>query len=166
MYIRWSQIAQHLPGRTDNEVKNLWHSYLKKKLDKQQQKQAYHSSTNSTTSDSADSSTTNPSIHSPIPNNNISQLPKLFFAEWLTVGSSSNGGSEFGPSTTNNLIGQPNFEFGMSLGSELLQNNGIIMDSHVKFEDHHISNGFANYASDGDVCVEHLLHFGNGFMNI
>ncbi|KAM3373752.1 transcription factor MYB13 [Capsicum galapagoense] len=33
---RWSTIAARLPGRTDNEIKNIWHTRLKKKISKSQ----------------------------------------------------------------------------------------------------------------------------------
>ncbi|KAK8476250.1 hypothetical protein V6N13_087769 [Hibiscus sabdariffa] len=29
---KWSSIASHLPGRTDNEIKNFWNTHLRKKL--------------------------------------------------------------------------------------------------------------------------------------
>ena len=32
LFTRWSAIATHLPGRTDNEIKNFWNTHLKKKL--------------------------------------------------------------------------------------------------------------------------------------
>ncbi|KAK1405380.1 hypothetical protein POM88_004985 [Heracleum sosnowskyi] len=31
---RWAAIAAHLPSRTDNDIKNYWHTHLKKKLGK------------------------------------------------------------------------------------------------------------------------------------
>ncbi|KAI3700550.1 hypothetical protein L2E82_45183 [Cichorium intybus] len=40
---RWSVIATNLPGRTDNEIKNVWHTHLKKRLESD------HQTTNNTT---------------------------------------------------------------------------------------------------------------------
>ncbi|CAN4099441.1 unnamed protein product [Withania somnifera] len=61
---RWSSIAAKLPGRTDNEIKNIWHTHLKKKLknyeapqnSKRQSKINHDSNKGPTTSESSNNS--------------------------------------------------------------------------------------------------------------
>ncbi|XWS49124.1 hypothetical protein CRYUN_Cryun13aG0136800 [Craigia yunnanensis] len=36
---KWSLIAGRLPGRTDNEIKNYWNSYLSKKINQKEKKE-------------------------------------------------------------------------------------------------------------------------------
>ncbi|XP_031256285.1 transcription factor MYB63 [Pistacia vera] len=55
---KWSKIASYMPGRTDNEIKNVWNTHLKKKLAVKDANTDQESKESSLTSCSSSSSST------------------------------------------------------------------------------------------------------------
>ncbi|WJX20781.1 hypothetical protein P8452_10282 [Trifolium repens] len=161
---KWSQIAQHLPGRTDNEIKNYWHSYLKKKLAKamemESHKQIHHASSSSDTLNSSPSlqnhATQDPQNYNITKEIHQSSLPKLLFAEWLSLDQVN------GRNSTNNsvdsLVMKNGFDQNSAFQVGTLQEgpfNGeyhhSMFNSHVKFPNQMVGNGFVHCIPEVDL---------------
>ncbi|KAJ4882835.1 myb domain protein 40 [Raphanus sativus] len=61
---RWSKIASHFPGRTDNEIKNHWNTKIKKKMKHLGLDQATHEPMNSIIDQTESKQITNPNMFS------------------------------------------------------------------------------------------------------
>ncbi|PWA66730.1 homeodomain-like protein [Artemisia annua] len=102
---KWSQMSRHLPGRSDNEIKNHWHSYLKKKSAKQENIKAKSMSVDIVNEELSSASSIKSRGSSLEPSQHMEELsahaepsdyskevhlkipPKILFSEWLPLNS-------------------------------------------------------------------------------
>ncbi|KAJ8464965.1 hypothetical protein OPV22_027517 [Ensete ventricosum] len=161
---KWSQIAMHLPGRTDNEVKNHWNTHLKKKLVKNETSSSHASMTKSLESDnqcpkleklidenssqiSLTESTDSLKSVSPTPCQSIhvtnhAPFPKVLFADWLPMFSGNDQSSSASESDTVNC------QLESTLNPEVLSPKLLQFDTKFTevflhgFEDASIYGGF------------------------
>ncbi|XAR71724.1 hypothetical protein NMG60_11018127 [Bertholletia excelsa] len=178
---KWSQIAQHLPGRTDNEIKNYWHSYLKKKEGKQGKAEPNESTrpnaestgrnpcSESTEHKERSSIDTNCSINDfPREAGQSSLLPKLLFAEWLSLDQfqgqdSRNYSISYPEAASKEEALDQNSSFYDPFINGLLMNEGLFGGDDIFHQQ--LSNGSADEIFHPEFKAEDLFS-GNGIFSL
>nr|QSD99691.1 MYB family transcription factor [Melilotus albus] len=99
---RWSAIAAKLPGRTDNEIKNVWHTHLKKKLLNTNNNQPNTKTKKRVSKQKIKSSNSNSNSSTLIQSYEPTNSPNNYFLEMETTSSNSTFSSDFSSQGKNN----------------------------------------------------------------
>ncbi|KAE8722068.1 Transcription factor MYB32 [Hibiscus syriacus] len=173
---KWSQIAQSLPGRTDNEIKNYWHSYLKKRVAKDEELEAQTRNIQCTTTSSLDNTDSTlspedlkmpsfesfPYIAAPLDQAvakhfNFSRepyrSPMPIFAEWLPVD------QEGGSSTSSGI--SDGFNFGSSSNFQ-----DPIMDAYLGSLGNDLHDGLSNASMNEMLNSQFEFRTGNELVGL
>ncbi|XP_011084729.1 transcription factor LAF1-like [Sesamum indicum] len=154
---KWSQIAQHLPGRTDNEIKNYWHSCLKKRrVVKMSETEAQTTKNNYKYGEirGLESSTSFQHIE------RLAQqcsFPKVLFAEWLSFDHFKNEGNldNHSSSPEDNLVDGLLVNEGTSCSESDRKQDEVSVDDMLRLED--LESCLIDYFP-GEFCMSYDMY--------
>lgn len=121
MRCRWSKIASRLPGRTDNEIKNVWNTHLKKRLSQSSEttKVIVSDSSGDESKESSSPTTSSSSSSSQTQNSDKNEPPKKQQPEQQTSSSISSESSNSNSSATPPDIFWPQNPMELDMGIEI-----------------------------------------------